>query len=362
MPEDKSIGPAPPEPEKGRGALRPTVIDPGNARSRPAANSGSGASGTRPLVSPTVIERAVGGAPTSRPARIADQTAPRRLPAGAAPTAIPGVERKRIPVDIADFRKLSPQTRASALEGALRLVETFVPGRDDDRQAVLWGHGLQQDYSNLVSRTLEFSQADILKKVTGYIGRMTDILGSIDLEAISGVAPVAGRFGQYLKGMNRKIDTPVELQSARLELDQLVKLMGNALQELLSLKETLAKHARQIEAMGDKVDAAALAAQFLSEHLKEGQPALSQRFLERAMSLIQTLTQIRGNASLREAQIEQPLRLIAAIQNVALVTVPGWLVSIAGVITMLESKRKLTPTEAGELAYQLRNILQQLKP
>ena len=63
----------------------------------------------------------------------------------------------------------------------------------------------------------------------------------------------------------------------------------------------------------------------------------------------------------RDEQIEQPLRLIGAIQNVALVTVPGWLGSIAGLTAMLAGKRKLTPTETGELAHQLGNILQQLK-
>lgn len=79
------------------------------------------------------------------------------------------------------------------------------------------------------------------------------------------------------------------------------------------------------------------------------------------MSLTQTVAQIRSGASLREVQIEQPLRLIEAIQNVALVMVPGFLGSIAALTTMLDSNRKLTPTEAGELTYQLRSILQQLQ-
>lgn len=361
MPKDKAIPPADPAPDNDRGTLRPTVIGPASGRSRTPVVSAGEERATGAPVRATVIEKPASGSARSGATAKAEQHVPPR-PAGVAATAIPGVERKRIAVDLAEIRKVSPQVRTSTLEAALRLVETFVVDRIDDRQAVLWGHRLQQDYSNLVSQTLELSQADVLKKVAGYIGRMTDILSSIDLEAVSGAAPAGGLIGQYLKGVNRKIDTPAELHTARRELDQLVKLMGDALQQLLSLKETLARHSRQIEAKGDEVEAAALAAQFLSEHLSKVQPALSQRFIERAMSLTQTIAQIRGNASLREAQIEQPLRLIAAIQNVALVTVPGWLVSIAGVITMLESKRKLTPTEAGELAYQLRNILQQLKP
>lgn len=357
MPEDKTP-PADPAPEPDRGALRPTVIGPAGGRARtPVAAAGKERTTGTPA-RPTMIS--VADSAPSGTARKREQPAPQR-PTGAAPTAIPGVERKRITVDLAQIRKLSPQTRTSTLEAALRLVETVVVDRIDDRQIVLWGHRLQQDYSSLVSQTLELSQADVLQKVAGYASRMTDILGSIDLEAVSGVAPAGGTIGQYLKGMNRKIDTPTELQTARRELDQLVKLMGDALHPLLALKEALAKHSRRVETMGDELEAAALAAQFLSEHLGKGKPALSQRFIERAMSLTQTVAQIRGNASLREAQIEQPLRLIAAIQNVALVTVPAWLVSIAGLTTMLESKRRLSPTETGELSYQLGNILQQLK-
>ena len=123
----------------------------------------------------------------------------------------------------------------------------------------------------------------------------------------------------------------------------------------------LARTAARIEGMGDEAEASALAASFLSDHLRVSRPPLSQRFLERAMSLTQTVAQIRSGASMRDVQIEQPIRLIGAIQNVALVMVPGFLGSIASLTTMLENNRKLTPTEAGELSYQLRNILQQLK-
>jgi len=71
------------------------------------------------------------------------------------------------------------------------------------------------------------------------------------------------------------------------------------------------------------------------------------------MSLTQTVAQIRSGVSLREMQIEQPLRLIGAIQNVAIVTVPGYLGSVASLTTMLKSNRSLTPTETGELAYSI---------
>ena len=52
---------------------------------------------------------------------------------------------------------------------------------------------------------------------------------------------------------------------------------------------------------------------------------------------------------------------VGSIQNVALVTVHGLLGGIAALTAMLEERRQVTPTQAGELTYQLRTILQQLK-
>lgn len=359
MPGDRDIESRRSKPEGDPGKLRPTVISPPARKIRtPVVKSDEQSQAEPPVGRPVMAMRDIRTANSGVPSRPDLLAAPGSV--ALKPTAIPGVERKRIAVELADLRKLSPQARPSVLERALRLVQTFVVEGVSDRQAVLWGHRLQQDYSDLVSRTLELSQAGVLKRVTGYIGRMTEILGSIDLEAVCGGAPASGMLGQYLKKMNRKIDTPEELEAARIELDHLLKLMGEALEQLLLLKETLEQHSRRMEEIGEEVEASALAAEFLSVHLRKGQPALSHRCLERSMSLTQTVAQIRGSTSTRGVQIEQPLRLIGAIQNVALVMVPGWLGSIAALGAMLEGKRKLTPTEAGELAYQLRNIIQQL--
>lgn len=360
MPEDKPIPSRSAAPENDNGKLRPTVITPSPKKAQSPTARPSKASGTEAPVRPTVIKKAAANIARSGKPLASGRRAAERLVAGQ-PTAIPGVERKRIDVGVGDIRKLSPQARPGVPERAVRLVEGLVVVELRDRQAVLWGHRLQQEYSDLVSRTLELSQADVLRRVTSYIGRMTDILESIDLEAVADAPPSVGIIGQYFKKVSRKIDSPEELSRARLELDQLVKLMGTALEQLLTLKETLERYSRDIEAMGDEVEASALAAEFMSAHLREGHPALSQRFVERSMSLTQTVAQIRGSAVMRDEQIEQPLRLIGAIQNVALVTVPGWLGSIAGLTAMLAGKRKLTPTETGELVHQLGNILQQLK-
>lgn len=360
MPEDKATGPLDPKPSNREGKLRPTVISPSAGDPRTSIAPSAEEDRRTPTIKATVIDG--GGASKGKsgaPSKL--HRSETQVPAVAKPTSIPGVERKGVKVSMADLRQLSPQGKPAVLERALRLVETFVAGRAGDRQAVMWGHRLQQDYSDLVSRTLELSQAEVLKRVSGYVNRMVDILGAVDIEAVSGVASGPGLLGYYLKTVNRKIDTLEELDDARRELDQLVRLMGATLEQLLALKEVLERHAAEVERLGDEAEASAIAAEFLSAHLHQAQPGVSQRFLERSMSLTQTVAQIRGSASFREVQTEQPLRLIAAIQNVALVMVPGWLASIAAVTAMLESRRQLTPTEAGELTSQLRDILQQLK-
>ncbi len=344
--------PSPDGPGQGgdRGGPRPTVIA---MPDRPGRQSA-----VKLPARPTVIDIA---APAAKPARIPppDPPAPERK--SFAPTAMVGVTSPRIAVTPADLQALSPGVRPEVAEAALRLVQAFAPANLTDRKVVMWGHPLQQDYSDLVSRTLDLSQSDILRNVTAHVGRMIEILGAIDIEAVCGAAPASGVFGQYLKSVNSRIDTPAELLRARDELGQLIHLMNAAFGDLIGFKEVVEQHARQIDALGDAAEAAALAALFLSKHFSRTEPAQAQRFTERSMSLTQTVAQIRSGGAMRSAQIEQPLALIATIQNVALVMVPGWLGSIAALTTMLDTNRQPTPTEARELAFQLRDILLKLK-
>ena len=98
----------------------------------------------------------------------------------------------------------------------------------------------------------------------------------------------------------------------------------------------------------------------LSRYLDPKNSVLATRFIERSNRLTQTLAQIRGSDATRDMQIEQPIRMVSAIQHVALVMMPGWLGSIASALTLL-GRKTLTKTEAGELTYQLREIISQLK-
>ncbi len=310
-------------------------------------------SGRTPRPHPTVIQ------PPRRTEPAAMERPAGRTPAPARPTAIAGTEPPRVPVAVDDLKRLSPEASDATLAAALQLVRSYVLSDEDERASVLWGQRPQQEYADLVSETLSLAQADPLRRATAHLDRMMRILGAIDVEAVA-EAMARGGVGRYLRRMTERIDTPEELSAARRELDQLVTLLRQETDDLLGLKEKLERASARIDEVGQRVEAAALAAQYLASRLESERPGLAQRFLGRSASLTQTALQIRGGASLRAGQVAEPLRLIGVVQDVVLVMVPAWLGAVAAV-TALAGARRPTPTEAGELAYQLRKILERMQ-
>lgn len=338
----------------GPGRLRPTIVGPAALRPRESAIAAT----TEPAAvglpqKPRGLSEPVRPKPSS-------SIAPASLRPIARPTAIQGAEPERVMVEMEDLRRLAPQARPAVLKRALALVRGFVVNGASERQAVLWGHETQQEYGLLVSQGLELARADALQRVAIHVNRMTTILGSIDLEAACGAGPAPGVFSRLVRSTYARIDTPEELEAARGELDQIVQLLGETLPDLLSLKQSIEQHWQRIEVVGDETEAAALAAEFLAMRLQEKRPTLSRRYLDRSISLTQTTAQIREAASLRDAQIEQPARLVAVIQDVVLVRLPAWLGSVAALEASAAGHRRVTSTEAGELAHRLRGLLQQL--
>lgn len=330
MPEDKDEQTPGLKPTAEPRPLRPTVL---------------------PAVDATPRKKARGGASQAN----APRTSTAGAPAVRSPTAVPGVESRRIAVSTQDLRLLSPGAAAEVYERARELVGTFVAS---ERRAILWGHEAQKSYGDLVAATLTLSQAPLLGRVEGYLSRMMDILGAIDIMAIAGRS--AGALGDLFRSANRKIDTPEELGVAKGELDQLLKHLGVALHDLLDLRDELEQHSRRVSEIAFEVEASMLAALFLSRHGPKGNDLLLERLNERSMSLAQTLAQIRSGDSMRELQIEQPVRMVRAVQDVALVMMPGFLGGLASAVALIERKG-LTPTQAGELSHQLKDILQRLR-
>ena len=323
---------------------------------------------TKDKLRPTVIgapgaslRTPAGAAPQAQDVLSPTRRVPAATPVVRQPTAIPGAERKRIEVAVSDLQALSPGAAAGVYQQARALVGAFVVDKASQRKAILWGHNLQQVHGDLVTEMLALARSPVLRQVEGYLARMMDILGSIDLMAVCGHGGDS-LVGRLFQGINSRIDTPGELAQAQAELEQLLALMGGALDPLLDLKDRLLRLSGSMETTADQVEAAAIGALFLSERLHKDDAALAQCFTERSMSLTQTLAQMRQAGSTREMQIEQPIRLIGAIQNVALVVMPAFIGSIASIATLSASKTTISPTEAGELAYRLRDIISQLKP
>ncbi len=271
-------------------------------------------------------------------------------------TAIPGVERKKLSVTTTDLQLMSPRSDAQVYKKAVDLLEEVVVDRVTERNAILWGSGVQRSYGDLVNQSLTYSQDPVLAKVQRYLNRMLDILESIDILSVCGHG-FGGAFASLAKPMNKKVDTPKELTESQAELALLIQNMNSALDQLLDLKDKLGKLSKQLDELTDDVEAHALAAEFLSK-----QPQLdfvARRYEERALSLTQTLAQIRQNDTIRKIQIEQPLNLVNAIQNVVLVMVPGLISSIASIL-MLQQSRTVSQTEASEVSDKLREIVNSL--
>lgn len=261
----------------------------------------------------------------------------------------------------ADIRALAPDVPSATAARAVRLIEGFVVEGARDRDVTLWGHAAQQNYADLVSRTLDLARAEVLERVRAHLGRIVELLTSIDVETACGSGRPARLMERLFGDGVGRIDTPRELAAARVELEQLVRLTNAALDPLLRLRDALEDQARRIDAAGQEIEAAALSASFLSEHLASSAPALSRRFVERGMSLSEGALLIRNTSLLRGAQAEQPLTLIAAIQKVVLITLPDWLGSIAALTGGATVGRPPNATEAGELQRRLRAMLHDLK-
>lgn len=300
----------------------------------------------------------------AKPARVKPPDGGQAKPATIAPagplrpTMVMGTSPVRLTVTEDDLRRLSPGAGRPVLDAALVQLGSVMAGKMTERKAILWGHDLQRAYADSVSRALALAEAPTILRMQGHVVRLLDIIESFDLGTIA--QPGGQGVGSLFKVFNRKVDTMQELETARGELDQLVRLMSGGLDELLRLREEFQANARAQEAMAISIEAAALSALYLSEHFN-AEEAIAGRFVERAMSLTQTLAQIRGDDSLRTAQVDRPIRMIAAIQNVTLVSVPDLLTALAN-LGSLRTDRSVTPTEASEIGFKLRHITGQLQP
>ncbi len=298
---------------------------------------------------PTVVKAPAAGARGKKAAARAAAA-----PSAAQPTAIEGVRPERIDVRAAELRALSVDASEAACEEATRLLKALTVAMLSQRRAALWGQEVQKSCQDRFGGSAAPGSAPFIEQA-----RMTDILGAIDLKAVCGHAK-GGLLSGLARSIKRKIDTLAKLAVALDELRSLIGRLHAGVDRLLALKEGLRQRASAFERLQAEAEAAALAALFLSKRLAGQSPAIAQRFAERSMSLGVTLAKTRQGGGAYRAHIDQPLQLINAIQNVALVRMQGFITEMAS-LQALAKARHAFPAEALNMSYRLRDILHQLK-
>ena len=279
------------------------------------------------------------------------------------PTRIPGAVSTRINVTVALLRTTNPHANEVTLEQVCTMIRAVSVDTLTPKHAIIWGHDVQSEYGELVTECLKLSQSGTLTKVRTNINRTLEILEAIDIAAVCGVGTKkTGFIGGLIKKATIAIDSLPELNEAIKELQQLHKLMTGAMEKLLELRGKLDEITSKTDRLVRSIEVYAIAAQFLADHIKQiGQNELALSFEQRSMSLTQTIAQIQSNDLMRKQQVEEPLRLITVVQDVALVSVPGWIGSIVAIKTMLEGTNKPTVTEVNELSDQKQQITDRLK-
>ncbi len=303
------------------------------------------------IVAPPAGKRRAKGGP--------DATRPASTPTVRAPTAIPGVERKRIAVRAADLVRLSPGAAPQAASRAVRLIDGFVVEGAREPHVDAWGQAAEQRHEALVREALDLSQAQVLSRARGPIDGIIVRLEAIDIDAVC--ADRRPALFSLLEAAGDRIDTPRKLAAARTELERLAGQARAVLDGLADLKASLDDHARRVDETSLELEAAALAALFLAERLAADRPELSRRFLQREISLTKTVLRIRGGQLARADQVQEPLTLITLIQEVVLRDLSDWLVAVAALAGSRQARGRLSSTEVADLRHRLRALLRNLQ-
>jgi hypothetical protein len=279
-------------------------------------------------------------------------------PASAQPTTIAGVKPERFQVDVDELHQLAPTASQEVRARALRLLQALTVNMLTRHRAQRWGQEAQQACQDRFGRGAVPASAPFVDQARAAVSRMTDVLGAIDLKAVCGHAK-GGLLGGLARTMSRQVDTPAKLADAVDELRSLLQGLDADVGRLLALKDGLRQRAGGFEQIQLELEAATLAARFLSSRLAGNEPAVAQQFAECSLSLAATLAQSRQGDNAYQTHIRRPLQLIDAIQNVALTRLPAFINELAALQALAKSGQAF-PAEALNMSYRLRDIIHQL--
>lgn len=280
------------------------------------------------------------------------------VPSSAQPTTIAGVKPERFKVDVDELHELAPTASEEVCAQALRLLQAQTVNMLTRHRAQRWGQEAQQACQDRFGSSAAPASAPFVDQARAALSRMADVLGAIDLKAVCGHAK-GSLLGGLARTMSRQVDTPAKLADAVDELRSLLQGLNADAGRLLALKDGLRQRAGAFEQAQFELEAATLAAQFLSNRLAGNEPAVAQSFAQRSLGLAATLAQTREGDNAYQTHIRQPLQLIDAIQNVALTKLPAFIHELAALQALAKSGQAF-PAEALNMSYRLRDLTHRL--
>ena len=257
QPEKKNIG-GPTVMPSGHPTRQPTRLGGQGVTLKPTRMIGQVQVVPKPTVKPTSLPPSAFAKPTTPRVEIA--------PPVTSPSAL-GKRRERIPVTLSDLQKKNGQTEIPVLEEALRLIQVFNADTAKDEDGILWGTQVQQDHSRLVSEGLALVQSEVVTRTMRSFNRIALLLRQIRLEKVFGPGG-SGLLSRIIRKRTSEIDTPAELEVAQQEIAQLVQLMGRDVTELIAFKGKIELNLSSLKNAHSKVEAAAIAAQYLADYVE----------------------------------------------------------------------------------------------
>ena len=264
------------------------------------------------------------------------------------PSAVRGTVRKGLEVSVAELEKFFPGTPREILDETQRLLKAVVPGLLTEASCIKWGEPEQRRFSELTEQSVKIVDSPIVQTCLRHTARLRILLSEIG-DALNG-SPEG-----FLR---RKADPRREYEERKAEIAQLRQILNTDLPEAANCQTALTSLTAEFEQLERELHARSLSARYLADTLPEAEkPRIVQALMDRSLSLMQTVANIRQGMLMREQVANSFARLTSSIQNALLNELPVWIESV----TFAFQQSSQTPTELYGLKTRLEGILQRLK-
>lgn len=261
-------------------------------------------------------------------------------------TVVPGVVRKGIEVSLDKLKEKYPLNEVKILRLVQKILKHTYLDTIDSISASQWGMNKQSRYQDLVNESLQLLDSRTMQDALQYSSRLQNLLGEIaeEFEENKGVL-----------SMFTKNDPKKKLDLIREELNQLKDMLGNILPDLRQIQRKLEISITDFEKLYDDIMALAVSANFLADDIDDTN--LSSNFSAQEMSLTKMAATIKEGIVLRKANIKRVDALADKIQDIVLVSLPGWIETA----TLEFRGESLTETTSYRLKQDLQDILRKLQ-